>query len=349
MTYPDGSIKTADCVLTGGIWVGTIEGTQTVGTSKSGYSIFASGTDENGNQVTGYCLGKGDVEIMETDGTLTPGKSLAYVHLLSADSVGENEGDLWRDLSGTWRIQQDGEAWLIGDDSGAIAQVSAELSAKQDALADAQIQAIDSVVDERATFVKYLDGTTSSFNIVGEISADSIPEVLNAVEVKIGDSVTSIASYAFDHCSGLSSITIGDSVASIGQAAFLSCLGLTSVTIPNSVTSIERDVFNRCKNLEEVTVGSGVASIGLYAFANTSNLSSITFRNKTLTEIQSMENYPWSLAAEDIKTLNDATQEWVEQNCVTSAQIRPFWNPLAIGVPTGAALFAQGLAYSDEN
>ena len=25
--YPDGSIKTAQCVLTGGVWVGTIEGT----------------------------------------------------------------------------------------------------------------------------------------------------------------------------------------------------------------------------------------------------------------------------------------------------------------------------------
>ena len=130
--YPDGSIKSADCVLVGGVWVGTIEGTSTTGRTEKGYTVYASGTDENGNAVNGYVLGKGDIEILESDGTVVPGKSLAYVHLLSADSVGEKDGDLWRDLSGTWRIQQDGEAWLIGDDSGAIAQVSAALAYKRD-------------------------------------------------------------------------------------------------------------------------------------------------------------------------------------------------------------------------
>lgn len=105
--YPDGSIKTAQCVLTGGVWVGTIEGTSTSGTSKNGYTIFASGTDENGNEVENYVLGKGDIEILDADGTLTPGETLAYVHLLSADSTGEKDGDLWQE-DGTWKIQQNG-------------------------------------------------------------------------------------------------------------------------------------------------------------------------------------------------------------------------------------------------
>ena len=55
--------------------------------------------------------------------------------------------------------------------------------------------------------------------------------------------VTSIGSYAFNRCSGLTSVTIGNSVTSIGYWAFKGCSGLTSVTIPNSVTSISKYAF----------------------------------------------------------------------------------------------------------
>ena len=61
-----------------------------------------------------------------------------------------------------------------------------------------------------------------------------------------GKPVTSIGSYAFYNCSGLTSVTIGDSVTSIGSSAFSGCSGLTSVTIPDSVTSIESSAFYGC-------------------------------------------------------------------------------------------------------
>ena len=82
VVYPDSTVKQSECVLVGGVWVGTIEGTNISGTSKNGYTIFADGVDENNNPVNGYVLGKGDVEILEADGTLSPDPSSYYVKLL---------------------------------------------------------------------------------------------------------------------------------------------------------------------------------------------------------------------------------------------------------------------------
>ncbi len=80
-------------------------------------------------------------------------------------------------------------------------------------------------------------------------------------------SVTSIGSYAFRYCSGLTSVTIGNSVTNIGNYAFGGCYGLTSITIPNSVTSIGYNAFYNTK-LKSVTIGTGVLSIGSAAFGS---------------------------------------------------------------------------------
>ena len=85
--------------------------------------------------------------------------------------------------------------------------------------------------------------------------------------VTIGNSVTSIGDYAFRNCSGLTSVTIPDSVKSIGDYAFDDCRGLTSVTIGNSVTSIGEGVFYRCSGLTSVTIPDSVTSIGAFAFS----------------------------------------------------------------------------------
>ena len=76
----------------------------------------------------------------------------------------------------------------------------------------------------------------------------------------IPNSVTSIGSFAFRGCSGLTSITIPDSVTSIGQEAFYGCTGLTSVTIGKGVTSIGDSAFSYCKGLTSIYYTGDVAS-----------------------------------------------------------------------------------------
>ena len=132
VAYPDNSIKSVNCVKIGCVWVGTIEGSTSSGKSENGFTIYANGTDENGDAVNGYVLGKGNVEILETDGTITPTEDTHYLHLLDSQPTSPKEGDVWQ-VDGVWYIYQNGEACSIAD----LSEIEAEIALKQDKLSDA--------------------------------------------------------------------------------------------------------------------------------------------------------------------------------------------------------------------
>ena len=140
-----------------------------------------------------------------------------------------------------------------------------------------------------------------------------------ATSITIPNSVTSIGSYAFSGCKGLTSITIPNSITSIGDGAFWGCTSMTSVhitdiaawckiafessedcysnplyvahhlyingeeikdlVIPNSVTSIGDNAFYGCSSLTSITIPNSVTSIGDGAFRECSGLTSITIPN----------------------------------------------------------------------
>ena len=92
--------------------------------------------------------------------------------------------------------------------------------------------------------------------------------------------VTSIGSYAFQNCSGLTSVTIPNSVTSIGDHAFSGCSSLTSATIPNSVTSIGNEAFLGCSRLSSIIIPNSVTSIGSSAFNGCLAITSVTIPNR---------------------------------------------------------------------
>ena len=189
---------------------------------------------------------------------------------------------------------------------------------KQDALSDAQVDAIDSVMDDRQTVVVYQNGTTNRLDLVGELSSSDIPNIGNATSVRIGSAVTSIGNGALSECFNLTSVTIPNSVTSIGNGAFYNCTRMTRMTIPASMTNIGDNVFAYCIGLTSVTIPNSVTSIGSSAFESCSGLTNIVFKGKSLAEVSAMPNYSsWGINTSIITTENEATKEWVGEQLPT--------------------------------
>jgi hypothetical protein len=98
------------------------------------------------------------------------------------------------------------------------------------------------------------------------------PEGKTNTSYSIPVSVTTIGSYAFRSCSGLTSIIIPNSVTTIGNSAFDACSGLTSVIIGNSVTSIGDYAFWGCSGLDSIiSLAVSPPALGTNVFDNVPN------------------------------------------------------------------------------
>ena len=307
------------------MWVGTVAGSSITGRCENGYTVFASGNDENGNPVSNYTLGKGLVEILEADADLKPGADIKYVRIFDEEPITPKDGDVWQ-LSGSWYIYQDGQSWPIGDDSGLIGQLSAELSTKQDVLTEQQLSVIDSAVDEMNTMVKFANGAISSYSVVGDLEYGTAigweTEAGSQItEVKLGNTVKRLMSRAFSDINSLTRIEIPNSVTKLDEYSFVNCWNLSSINIPDSVSSIGENVFDRNFKLSTLTIPKNVSNVGYSAFSYCSALTSVVFKDRTLDEVQAMANYPWYVSdVSVITTENNATQEWVDAKFDTTTK-----------------------------
>lgn len=97
-------------------------------------------------------------------------------------------------------------------------------------------------------------------------SLTSVGPIGSGCDVEWGP--TTMYTYTFGHCTGLTSVTIPSSVTTIKGDVFWQCTSLTSVTIPNSVTDIGMWAFQDCTSLTALTIPSSVTTIAANAFYN---------------------------------------------------------------------------------
>lgn len=86
-----------------------------------------------------------------------------------------------------------------------------------------------------------------------------------------------IPDYAFQECSGLTSVVFPENVTSIGKNAFWGCEELKSIVFPESVTNIGESAFYGCSRLTSVTIPSSTKSIGFFAFYDCNALADVYY------------------------------------------------------------------------
>ena len=91
----------------------------------------------------------------------------------------------------------------------------------------------------------------------------------------IPGNITTIGTYAFMNCYGLTDIQIPSSVKVIENKAFYGCKGLTAINLPNSLTSIGESAFAYSENITSLSIPSGITRIENCLVMGCSSLVSI--------------------------------------------------------------------------
>ena len=103
-----------------------------------------------------------------------------------------------------------------------------------------------------------------------------MPETF-AGEYSIPEGIETIAGYAFEGCSQITSITVPESVTTIsGGYSFSGCSSLQSINIPAGVTYIGGATFSGCSSLRYIEIPASVTQIAVSVFSNCTGLDSIT-------------------------------------------------------------------------
>ncbi len=120
--------------------------------------------------------------------------------------------------------------------------------------------------------VRVMGGNSVYSSVDGAVYNRSKTELLfvpegYAGELKVPDSVKTIAPGACRGCAHINSVTLPEGLTTIGEEAFKGCGELTEITIPAGVKEIPAEAFSECTRLEEATIPDSVTAIGPWAFS----------------------------------------------------------------------------------
>lgn len=112
--------------------------------------------------------------------------------------------------------------------------------------------------------------------------------------------VTTIHSYAFNNCAGITKLLIPNSVKTIQTHAFDSC-GMQEVSIPSSVSTLESAAFYGCKALKKLALPEGLKTISRQLFSY-SGVQAV-YIPASVTSIEAYASYDHSDATTPLKAV----------------------------------------------
>ena len=102
-----------------------------------------------------------------------------------------------------------------------------------------------------------------------------IIEFSNIKSALLPNTVTTIGTGAFKHCSYLTTVTLSENLTDIKSSVFESCGRLTDVTIPSNVTHIGFDAFWSCSSIKSIIIPRAVTQIDNCAFRGCSGIATL--------------------------------------------------------------------------
>lgn len=146
-------------------------------------------------------------------------------------------------------------------------------------------------INPALTYVKYSNGTTRTYDLEGVMQstkssgvispADIIDNVMEAVEVRIGNKVTEVGYKSFAGCRKLKKVEIPSSVTKLGKWAFADCLSLTDLRLSEGLQEIDELCFTYQNGFyagaffSHIELPSTLKRIGKCAFAGSLALEEI--------------------------------------------------------------------------
>ena len=93
--------------------------------------------------------------------------------------------------------------------------------------------------------------------------------------INVPEGITSIGDYAFEACSGVTSLTLPASLETIGKSAFSGDAQLREIDIPKNVSKIGDGAFLYCMAVKSITGGEGLTELGQFVFAGCESVFSM--------------------------------------------------------------------------
>ena len=97
--------------------------------------------------------------------------------------------------------------------------------------------------------------------------------------LQVPQSVVNMAQYAFDGCSGITSVVLSEKMSQVSTGAFRDCVSLTDLTLSTGITIIDSAAFSGCRSLSEIEIPANVDEIGDYAFYSCADTQTVTLHN----------------------------------------------------------------------